>query len=376
MASADAVIDFRPASIGDIDALLHLETICFQHDRLSRRSFRHHIRSSKRDLTVALRQGQLLGYGLVLYHQGTRLARMYSLAVSPEARGLGVGRGLMRTLEQNARRAGRHYMRLEVATNNTNAIALYESEGYRPFGEYLDYYEDHSNALRMHKRIRRAPVEGHYQEVPWYPQSTEFTCGPASLLMGMASLNPNSECSLTHELDLWREATTIFMTSGHGGCHPLGLGLAAVKRGFKAQVHLSTNEPLFLDGVRSDHKKAILRQVHQQFVAEADAVGVQVVYDAIALPEIEQAVAEGAAVLVLVSTFRLDGKKAPHWVVLTGIDDDCLFVHDPDIDEDEQIAADCQHIPIAKDDFDKMAVFGVQRLRAAVVLRTQDHQEA
>ena len=371
MASTDAVVDYRAAKQSDLDALVALEHSCFQYDRLSRRSFRHHIRSTKRDLTVAERAGHLLGYGLVLYHQGTRLARMYSLAVSPDARGLGLGRGLMQALEHNARRAGRHYMRLEVAMNNTGAIALYELEGYRPFGEYLDYYEDHSNALRMHKRIRRAPVEGHFQDVPWYPQSTEFTCGPASLLMGMASLDPKSACSLTHELDLWREATTIFMTSGHGGCHPLGLGVAAVKRGFQVQVFLSTDEPLFLDGVRSDHKKTILREVHEQFVSQAQRTGVQVVYEPLSLIELEQAVAQGAAVMVLVSTYRLDGKKAPHWVVLTGIDDDCLFVHDPDIDENEQIAADCQHIPIAKDDFDKMAAFGVQRLRAALVLRYQ-----
>jgi hypothetical protein len=56
-------------------------------------------------------------------------------------------------------------------------------------------------------------------------------------------------------------------------------------------------------------------------------------------------------------------------VVVTGIDEDCLFVHDPDIDESEQVAVDCQHIPIAKEDFDKMSAFGVQRLRAAVILR-------
>jgi len=369
MASSDAPITYRAATLADVESLVALENTCFNYDRMSRRSFRHHIRSEKRDLTLAEQNGVLLGYGLVLYHQGTRLARMYSLAVSPEARGLGVGRGLMRVLERNAIRVGRHYMRLEVAKHNLGAIGLYESEGYLPFGEYQDYYEDHADALRMHKRIRRAPVEGFHRQVPWYPQSTEFTCGPASLLMAMASLDETRGCSLHEELELWREATTIFMTSGHGGCHPLGLGLAADKRGFQAEVYLSTAEPLFLDGVRSEHKKTILQQVHEGFVSECKKEDVSVVYEPFTLDAMAEDIEQGAAVLVLVSTYRLDGKKAPHWVVVTGIDEDCLFVHDPDIDENEQSAVDCQHIPIAKDDFDKMSAFGVQRLRSAVILR-------
>ena len=34
----------------------------------------------------------------------------------------------------------------------------------------------------------------------------------------------------------------------------------------------------------------------------------------------------------------------------------------------KNVVMDCQYIPIAKEDFEKMAVFGSQRIRAAVVI--------
>jgi hypothetical protein len=51
-------------------------------------------------------------------------------------------------------------------------------------------------------------------------------------MMAMKALDPAMELNRTLELRLWREATTIFMTSGHGGCGPYGLALSAYRRGF------------------------------------------------------------------------------------------------------------------------------------------------
>src|SRR3546814_2094248 len=44
------------------------------------------------------------------------------------------------------------------------------------------------------------------------------------------------------EIRIWREATTIFMTSGHGGCDPYGLAVAANRRGFHAKVYVSVSD--------------------------------------------------------------------------------------------------------------------------------------
>ncbi|WP_428622404.1 peptidase C39 family protein [Sedimenticola sp.] len=46
-----------------------------------------------------------------------------------------------------------------------------------------------------------------------------------------------------------------------------------------------------------------------------------------------------------------------------------MYVHDPDLDEKSHLAIDCQHLPIAREDFDKMSAFGTGRLRTAVAIR-------
>src|SRR5262245_16023483 len=91
------------------------------------------------------------------------------------------------------------------------------------------------------------------QRVPHYAQTTDFTCGPSSLIMSMAALDPRVKRSRALELQLWREANTIFMgaSGGHGGCGALGLALAAHRRGFKAEVHVNHKGVLLGDRAKS-----------------------------------------------------------------------------------------------------------------------------
>jgi ribosomal protein S18 acetylase RimI-like enzyme len=358
----------RPAERQDIDALLDIEQRCFTSDRLTRRRFVHWQKARNGILLVCVDDTGMLGYGLVILHKGTRLSRLYSLAVSPDARGKGVAKHLLSQLETDTAARERLYMRLEVAKTNTGAIGLYESMGYRVFDEYHDYYEDHTDALRMQKLIRKDPGLASKNLTPWYQQTTDFTCGPASLMMAMASLDPEVQPAQAFELDLWREATTIFMTSGHGGCHPVGLAVAAQRRGYQTTTYINCQKPLFIEGVRTAHKKDVMIEVDKQFHQRAAEVGATVVFEDITQDAIQTFMDQGCAVLILISTYRMDGKKTPHWVCVTGMDDVCLYVNDPDIDDQHQVAMDCQHIPIARDDFAKMSSFGSERLRTAIIL--------
>lgn len=356
----------RPVRESDLPQLLKLEETCFETDRLSRRSFLHWFRVGHRLFLVAEHGTELLGYGLVILYKGTRLARLYSIAVRTDVRRNGIGRDLLEQLEEMASSRGRLAMRLEVNRINRPAIALYESSGYRVFGLYEDYYEDHHDALRMQKRIR-FPSEYTQSPVPWYRQSTQFTCGAAALMMAMAGIEKGLKLSQDMELDIWREATTIFMTSGHGGSHPLGLALEARRRGFHVEVFMNRRDVLFIEGVRSAHKKEIMAVVEGQFRRKAADAGIPVHYEDFTVRSIESWLKQNLAVLVLVSTYRTNGSKTPHWVTVTAIDDQCLYVHDPDPDDD-QGELDCRDIPIAREDFAKMSVYGSRRLRVAVVL--------
>ena len=61
------------------------------------------------------------------------IKRMY---VAPEARGQGVARILLRALEDSARELGYPVARLDTGARQPYAQRLYESEGYRPIGNF------------------------------------------------------------------------------------------------------------------------------------------------------------------------------------------------------------------------------------------------
>ncbi len=361
-------IDIRPVQPADLDALEALEKRTFETDRLSRRSFRRWISGEHRAFKVATVDGVLAGYILIILHRGTRLARLYSIAVDSRMRGRGLGRKLIEAGEKAARAAGRIDMRLEVRKDNQSAITLYEQLGYHRFGEYEDYYEDHQDAFRYQKRILQFDASHWQRPVPWYRQNTEFTCGPASLLMAMQALDKNIQPDISEEMHLWREATTIFMTSGHGGCHPLGLAIAARKRGFKAEVWISGDQILFIDSVRAEKKKKIIELAHTDFVAQAKKLKIPVHHSEVSQQQLTKALKKGGIPLILISTWQLDGKRVPHWVVLSAFDDEFFYLHDSDPEDGLQTDLDCQYLPIARSDFDRMARFGRDRLRTAVII--------
>jgi [ribosomal protein S18]-alanine N-acetyltransferase len=145
-------IAIRPAQASDLDAIEDLERAVFAGDRLSRRSLKAFIASHNR-LLVATDPVGIVGYALVIWRRGGRLARLYSIAVSARMAGRGVGRALLAAAQTHAVEQGCAALRLEVREHNRRAIALYERLGYRRFGRYEDYYEDGSAALRLEKRF-------------------------------------------------------------------------------------------------------------------------------------------------------------------------------------------------------------------------------
>ena len=358
----------RNAQLFDLDELVALESACFDTDRLSRRSFKHWTTTDHRALLVAEVGKAVAAYILIIYHPGTRLARIYSIAVAPRHRGLGLAKLLLSAGEQAANDNGRLYLRLEVSVDNLPAIKLYEAQGYQKFGIYRDYYQDHKDALRFQKRIRRYRDTLQHRSVHWLRQTTPFTCGPAALMMAMHGINRSYLPSREEEINLWREATTIFMTSGHGGCHPIGLALAAKRRDFAVEVWINQTGALFIDGVRNDEKKQVVELVDNCFKRQAAEQDIPLHFANVTQNELISVFKAGAIPLILISTFLMDRKKAPHWVVMSGFDDDCLYMHDPDPDDGRQSEIDCQFIPIAREDFDRMSCFGKNRLRTAVII--------
>lgn len=365
---APARAPIRTATLDDLDALVALERECFSSDRLSRRQFRYMLTKANAAVFVCAGEDRLLGYALLLFSRGTSMARLYSIAVAARARGKGVGRALVEAAEAEARERDCAYLRLEIRKDNAASIGLFRAMGYRQFGEYDDYYEDHMDALRFEKSL--APnLRPELVRVPYYAQTLDFTCGPSALMMAMKALDPGLVLERKLELRIWREATTIYMTSGHGGCGPYGLALAAANRGFRVEVYLSEEGTFLVDSVRSQEKKEVMRLVQEDMQGELEALGVPVIRGALAVEAIQERFEAGAIPLVLISSYRIYGEKFPHWVVVTGFDQHFVYAHDPLVDyETGETPVDSINMPILRRQFERMARYGRAGVKAVILV--------
>jgi ribosomal protein S18 acetylase RimI-like enzyme len=359
----------RKALLGDVRALLRIENASFDTDRINARQFRYLIQQAHgATLVETSGEGRIRGYATVLFHRGTSLARLYSIAVDPGDRGKGVGTALLRATEEQARTRRVTHMRLEVRADDPATQALYSRLAYRPIGTVPAYYDDGMDAVRM-ERLLVTPNEADLAPVAYYPQSLNFTCGPAALLMAMHTLDPSIGLDQGAEIRLWRDATTVFMTSGHGGCSPRGLALAAWHHGFGVDLYLSQSEPFFVDSVRGQQKREVIRLVEQEFETDLRQTGVRIYARPLSLAGLRKAFAAGGIPLVLISTYRFDRSREPHWVVVTGFDRGYIYLHDPYVNlEQHKTETDCMHIPVSLDEFTGMASYGRARQKAALVL--------
>lgn len=364
------IIEYREAVHDDIDALVDIEERCFDGDRLSRRQFRWMVVKAHAELVVATISGSdaIVGYIIILFHRSTALARLYSIAVLPEYRQFGVAKTLIAQGEETALKHDRYYMRLEVRTDNEAAIRLYTRLGYHQFGMYDDYYEDHSPALRFEKRLLQEPRSPH-RVVAHYAQTSGFTCGPACLMMAMNALDPAFEMSRKLEFQLWREATTIFMTSGHGGCSGHGLALAAWRRGFGVELYVNTRDVPFEHSVRDQNKRTVLRLVHEDFLEQIQSTDISLHVRDWDVADLRDVLEDGGLVLVLISSYRLNSTKVPHWMLLVAMDDNLAYLHDPEVDWDAHKSAfDCTYVPVLIADFKRMTRWGKNALRMAIAI--------
>jgi len=357
----------RYATPADLNGLLAIEERCFTTDRISRRSMRELLGRETAATIVYEEEGRILAYAMLLFRHGTAMARLYSIAVDPDVAGRQIGTLLMRACEEITFERGRLLLRLEVREDNERALALYKRLGYRPIGRYLEYYQDRTNALRFEKTVRGdTPI---HAPTPYYEQTTEFTCGSCCLMMALARYQPDFKLDPVIEVRLWREATTIFLMSGLGGCEPHGLAVAAAEAGLDAEILVSEEGTLFLDSVRSEEKRKVMHLAQEDFRARAGRLGIPVTYGWFALDTVRQALAAGKVAIVLVSAYYMFGKKVPHWVLAHADDGRHILIHDPWVeDEIGETIFDAANLPIAHEQFDRMAHWGRNGLRAAVIL--------
>jgi ribosomal protein S18 acetylase RimI-like enzyme len=367
--NAGPQLNLRPARLADVDALAELEKRAFRGDRISRRGFRRFVRSPRAALIVAEEDGVVAGYALALFREGSGIARLYSIAVAPQFARRGLGSALLAAAEDAALAHDRLAMRLEVHENNAKAIARYRKAGYNLFGRHFQYYADRGHALRFEKRLR-PPLRRLEHPPPYFHQTTEFTCGPACVTMALAWADPGLRPSPALEFRLWREATTIFMSSGHGGCEPYGLAVTLRRHGLFPEIHVSAPPPYFLDTVRSEDKRRVMRLTQQEFQREAGELGIATHLTPLRESALMAAFDSGASAIVLVAGYHMVRRRVPHWVFAFGHEGRYILVHDPAArGDDDGVPTAAETYAVPRSVFAQMTRFGRDNLNATILIR-------
>nr|WP_152421592.1 ribosomal protein S18-alanine N-acetyltransferase [Halogeometricum pallidum] len=100
---------------------------------------------------IAEREGSVLGYVVadVMPNHGRDIGHIKDLAVAPEARGLGLGRRILRRGLLSLSFSGAAVVKLEVRVENEPALSLYREVGFDPARRVPSYYADGEDAYLM-----------------------------------------------------------------------------------------------------------------------------------------------------------------------------------------------------------------------------------
>ncbi len=166
------------------------------------------------------------------------------------------------------------------------------------------------------------------RSVPFYPQSLDFSCGPACVLMAMAAHDPATPLTRGHEIDVWREASLVEI----GATSRYGLALAATRRGFRARIIGSVDGIAYRRQITSAIRvnEPLMDMFFEDARGKCRAATVPEEVRSVTVADIEAALLADEIPIVLTDT-RLftPEEEVPHWVVVTGIVDDTVFLNNP-----------------------------------------------
>jgi len=189
-------------------------------------------------------------------------------------------------------------------------------------------------------------------KMPYYSQTSEFSCGPACVLMIFKFFNTRLKLDRTMEFEVWRQCNMI----GVRGADPFGLSIPLLDAGY--EVHLLTqcrsminpdlwksrmhehrlpleDEALAVFGIAENKKRALGR-------------GLTVVYSQVTVNRIAKSFCKGFIPVALVHMGVVHELDIPHWVVVTDIRDDHVAFNDP------YPPKGGKNICVSRDDFQQM----------------------
>jgi hypothetical protein len=193
------------------------------------------------------------------------------------------------------------------------------------------------------------------------------------MLMALAWADPSRRLDDACELKLWREATTIFMTGGPGGCGPFGVAVTLKRHGLNPEIYVNRPGPYFIDTVRDADKQRVMRLAQSEFRREADELRIPTHLAPLAESQLIAAFEDGAVAIVMVAGYHMIRRTVPHWVFAFAHKDRRILVHDPAARRDRHgkaLAPETYAVPLSR--FQSMTRCGSDHLQAAVLIRKGD----
>lgn len=150
--AAKGALTFHVGVGADIEVFMAIECSAFAQDRISRADYQELAQSKNAAMLIARFHGSAVG-AMVLKRQqqtGVAAANLYSLAVVPGFRKIGIGRTLLSRAIALSRAWSVQRLCLEVRPDNRVARDLYTSMGFVAIGQRDDWYADGAPAICMH----------------------------------------------------------------------------------------------------------------------------------------------------------------------------------------------------------------------------------
>ena len=151
----EAEVRVERAEPKDLDEIYEIEIKCFGRESYSKWIYRWLLRDERTIFLKAVKDDTILGFvvGRVEKFKKRFVGRIYTLNVRPELRGKGIGKLLMKIIEDSFKREGCEEIILEVAVNNLPALNLYRRMGYRLVEKLENYYGVGRDAYRAVKKL-------------------------------------------------------------------------------------------------------------------------------------------------------------------------------------------------------------------------------
>jgi ribosomal-protein-alanine N-acetyltransferase len=149
------MITYRQPMALDIPTLVVLDKEYFPYSPWSPAQFKEEFAGipSTRFFELAISDNQIVGYAGVIAPGPDTVADILTVTVIDGFRRQGIAKRLIADIESFCQSKGSSAIMLEVATDNSGAIALYENLGYSQISKRSNYYGSKKDAFVMQKEF-------------------------------------------------------------------------------------------------------------------------------------------------------------------------------------------------------------------------------